>query len=78
MNKARYTIHSSDEKDKYVVVKDTHPYLVIHIEHVDYRVEISRIVLMENCSPSDLGKILLEFEKYIQDNLIPKMGTRAS
>lgn len=78
MKKTDYTIHLSDEKDKYIVVRNTHPRLMIHIDYVDSRVEVSKIVLMENCSPSHLGKVLMEFEMYIKDELIPEIGSQVS
>lgn len=69
MKKPDYTIHLSEEKDKYIVVRNTHPHLMIHIEYNDSSMEVSKIILMENCTPSDLGKILIEFENYAKKEL---------
>lgn len=78
MTKSVYKIQLSDEKDTFIVVRESHPHLMIHIKYVDSVIEVSKIILMENCSPSELGNILKEFEMHVKDELIPKTGTRAS
>lgn len=76
MKKADYSIHISDEKDTYIVVRNIRPHLMIHLEQTDTSLEVTRIIMMENCSPSDLGKILIESEIYAKNEL--SIGTRAS
>lgn len=61
-----YKIHLSEEKNKFVVIRRKHPHLMIYIDHTDNSVEISRILLMENCTPSVLSKVLIEFELYFK------------
>lgn len=77
MKKTDYTIHLSDEKDQYIVIREPHPQLMIHMQYVDSKVEVSKIVLMENCTPAALGKILMEFEMHVKNELIAQTG-RAS
>lgn len=78
MAKSDYKIQLSDEKDTFIVVRESHPHIIIHIEYVDSVIGVSKIILMENCSPSELGKILKEFEMYVKDELILKTDIRAS
>lgn len=64
-----YKIHLSEEKNKFVVIRRNHPHLMIYIDHSDNNVEISRILLMENCTPSVLSKVLIEFELYLKGEI---------
>lgn len=64
-----YKIHLADEKNKFVVIRRFHPHLMIYINYSDNQIELSRILLMENCSPSVLSKVLMEFELYFKGEI---------
>lgn len=68
-----YKIHLSDEKNKFVVIRSNHPHLMIYISYSGNQIEISRILLMENCSPSVLSKVLMEFELYFKGEIFHRI-----
>lgn len=68
-----YKIHLTDEKNKFVVIRRKSPNLMIYINYSENQVEISRILLMENCTPSVLSKVLIEFELYFKGEITHRL-----
>ena len=64
-----YKIHLQEEKDKYVIIRQTNPRFMIYVDFKDQQLDITKIILLENCSAHVLGKALIEFESYFMGNL---------
>jgi hypothetical protein len=60
-----YRIHLSEEKNNYIVIRQNFPRLMIYVTIKGREYELTKLTLLDNCSASVLGKVLIEFELYL-------------
>lgn len=68
-----YQIHITGEPNNFIVVRKSHPNFMAYINYKDRVIELTKLNLLENCSPSTLGKILLEMELYLKGEITHKV-----
>jgi hypothetical protein len=64
-----YRIHLTEEKNNYVIIRQNFPRLMIYVTIDGNEYELTKLTLMDNCSASLLGKVLMEFELYLSGEI---------